>query len=152
MGELRECYDAMATLPGLGAEPFASVKLVEEFRHYWRPDNVRVVLLAESHVFTDDNDRACRLTAMSGLPCYPANYARFVYCLGYGENSLIAGQPLANNYGTTQFWDVLFSCANEISPNKSFPESFAAVRKTTDSDTRIQNKIELLKTLRERGI
>ena len=149
MDKLRECYDEMAALPGLGAEPFASVKLVEDFRRYWRPDNVRVVLLAESHVFTDDDDRACRLCEVSGLPGYPSNYARFVYCLGYGEDSLIAGQPPAQNPGTWQFWELLFSCANEVWSN----ESSAAVKKqTTYTGARIGNKIRLLKTLRERGI
>ncbi len=149
MDKLRECYDEMVAKTGLDAEPFASVKLVEAFRRYWRPDNVQVILLAESHVFTNDDDRARRLREETGLPGYPSNYARFVYCLGYGEDSLIAGRPPANNPGTWQYWELLFSCANEISCN----ESSAAVKKATTSNrTRIGNKIRLLETLRERGI
>lgn len=78
----------MAKLLGPDSEPYKSVKLVENYRQYWRPDpnNVRVILLAESHVFTTGSDRKFKITPIDGLPDYSKQYAKFVYCLAYGED------------------------------------------------------------------
>jgi hypothetical protein len=136
------------------AESYGSIKLVDEYRQYWRPDNsnkVNVILLAESHVFTTDIDRQFKLNSIDSLPDYPKQYAKFVYCLAYGEASLTEGNthPAARD-GTPQFWKILFSCVNKIESNKSFSKILKS--RTKNDDQRILNKIELLKSLQDRGI
>lgn len=135
-------------------EPYESIKLVEDYRQYWRPKNpnkVNVILLAESHVFTTDIDRQFRLTPIGRLPNYPSQYAKFVYCLAYGEDSLTVGDthPAARD-GTPQFWKIFFSCVNQIESNDSFSRILKSG--TPNDEHRIQNKIELLESLRDRGI
>lgn len=79
---------------------------------FWRPTNVRVVLLAESHVFTGAPDLERRVVRLPGAPSgIPTSFVRLVYCLGYGENDIldrrIAEPP---NAGTPQFWRIFASC------------------------------------------
>ncbi|WP_319419325.1 hypothetical protein [Pleurocapsa sp. FMAR1] len=150
MNELYACYERMVNLLGTDAEPFESVELVEQYRQFWRPDNVRVVILAESHVFTSDDDRKYRIREIDGLSGCPTQYARFVYCLAYGENSLTEGSshPCKRD-GTPQFWKIFFSCENEISSR----ESFAPILKRNNPiDQRIRNKVELLQSLQAHGV
>ena len=54
---LEETYTEINKILGNNAEPLESVHLVEAYRRYLKPDTVRVVLLAESHVFTSNEDR-----------------------------------------------------------------------------------------------
>ena len=82
MASLRECYDQLKDILGSGIEPYESVELVESYRCYWKPEKVRIILLAESHVFTSMSDMRIALPAISGLDGYPTSYAKFVYCLG----------------------------------------------------------------------
>jgi hypothetical protein len=150
MKALHRCYKKMVKLLGPDSEPYESVKLVEKYRQYWRPDTVRIILLAESHVFTTDSDRKFKITSIDGLPDYPKQYAKFVYCLAYGEDSLTKGDNHPAVDGTPQFWKILFSCANEIQSNKSFAPILKS--HTPKTSQRIQNKIELLTALRNSGI
>jgi hypothetical protein len=85
---LEETYHGINRILGNNAEPLESVGLVETYRRYLKPDTVRVVLLAESHVFTSDEDRKIAIPPIDDLPGYPRQYARFVYCLGLGERVL----------------------------------------------------------------
>jgi hypothetical protein len=54
---LKETYYEINRNLGNNAEPLESVRLVETYGRYLKPEKVRVVLLAESHVFTSDEDR-----------------------------------------------------------------------------------------------
>jgi hypothetical protein len=54
---LEETYYEINQILGNNVEPLESVRLVETYRRYFKPETVRVVLLAESHVFTSDEDR-----------------------------------------------------------------------------------------------
>jgi hypothetical protein len=149
MKDLHECYEEMAELLGADSEPYESVELVENYRQYWRPDNVRVILLAESHVFTTNSDRQFKLNPIDGLPGYPAQYAKFVYCLAYGEDSLTDGDSHPGVDGTPQFWKIFFSCVNEIESNALFA---SVLKSHTPTIQRVRNKIGLLKALRASGI
>ena len=148
---LLSCYREISNILGDRSEPWESVKLIEQYRQFWRPKKVNVVLLAESHVFTSDGDRACRLKRVNELPGYPDYYARFVYCLAYGEQTFTArdNHP-ARAHGTPQFWKILYSCINEVDSK----ESFSPILKsgTRVSSKRINNKIDLLVELKNRGI
>lgn len=68
------------------------VKQVDEYRNYWRPVKVNAILLAESHVYTSDEDFKIEMnySGFSSLnPCYPRKFVRFVYCIGYSESRLL---------------------------------------------------------------
>ena len=47
-----DCHSALAQLIGPEMEPISVIHRVEEHRAYWRPETTRLVLLAESHVYT----------------------------------------------------------------------------------------------------
>ena len=156
--KLRACYDKLSARlerEGIKAEPWESVKLVEEYRQYWRPKNVRIILLAESHVYTPDEERKFKLYPRKDLPNYPQDYARFIYCLAHGDNHLISPHPAdidppPNVAGAPQFWQLFYSCENYV--NRNDPVAPIFQDGNPDNEERIQNKINLLNSLRERGI
>jgi hypothetical protein len=112
MQKLNETYLKMKRILGEHIEPLESVHLVETYRRYLKPEKVRVVLLAESHVFTTHDDRQIVIPPIEALPGYPTRYARFVYCLGYGEKNLTNPQTHPKHDGTPPFWKIFFSCNN----------------------------------------
>lgn len=88
MHKLRATYSRIKELLGEQTEPLESVELVEAYRRFFKPETVSVVLLAESHFYAYDSERQIPTLPLPSLPGYPEQYARFVYCLGYGEKSL----------------------------------------------------------------
>jgi len=75
---------------GWKLESASVLRAVAAHREYWRPEEVRVLLLAESHVLTHDHE----LEAQVRLDAYghsdaPTEFVRLVYCLGYGERDLL---------------------------------------------------------------
>jgi len=145
---LNDAYLKVARIVGDDAEALESVQLVEAYRRFLRPEKVKIVLLAESHVFTSDQDREITIPRIPELPGYPTQYARFVYCLGCGERDLTGHALHPKRDGTPQFWKVLLSCRDSV---KS-PADFAPVLAHTPFPQRLQNKIALLTDLRDRGI
>lgn len=91
----------------------------EEHRAYWRPERVRVVLLAVSHAYTSVPELERRII-LAGMPGndLPRGFVRLVYCLGYGENELL-DRPIIEpkNSGTPQYWKLFFSCVNQVETN-----------------------------------
>ncbi len=150
MKKLRSCYEKLRPIIGKDIEPYESVELVEKYRQYWKPNRVRVLLLAESHVFTTDKDRTIKIPDIPGLRGYPKEYAKFVYCLGYGEKDLTEGNSHPKKDGTPQFWKIFYSCDHNIKGNKDFDPILLS--KTKDDKQRLKNKINLLKSLKEKGV
>lgn len=148
MQKLYEAYNKIKRILGSDTETFESVQLVETYRRFLKPEKVRVVLLAESHVYTHDDDREIIIPPILELPGYPSQYARFVYCLGYGEKSLTKSNLHPRRDGTPQFWKILFSCDNPVSSISDFEPILGR----TIHQQRLQNKIRLLKNLQEKGI
>lgn len=148
MQKLTEAYSKLKHILGEDTEPLESVQLVEAYRRFFRPVNVRVILLAESHVFTRDADRKVPILPIPALPGYPSRYARFVYCLGYGEKTLTRSLHHPKRDGTPQFWKIFFSCCNPISS----PNDFHPVLGKTPTLQRIGNKIKILEQLRAQGV
>lgn len=148
MANLLQTYNKLEEILGDEIEPFASVQLVEEYRNYLKPQTVKIVLLAESHVFTDDLDRQIAVPEIAELPKYPNAYARFVYCLAYGEKKLTKNDHHPRGDGTPQFWKILISCTRQIASN----DDFAPILKKTSYEDRLSNKIGVLKTLKDKGI
>ena len=130
------------------------VKEVEEYRQFWKPDQTKVVLLAESHVYTDEEDfaRQCNQSFIQRiLPFYPTRFVRFVYCLGYGEDSLLNGVSKGRvNTGTPQFWKIFCSC---VAVNPDNPGYYKILKTGTPSFAeRLQNKVSVLRQMKEKGI
>jgi hypothetical protein len=155
---LRDAYDASAdVLAGYGVTPdtYRVVQEVERLREYWRPKapkGLSVILLAESHVATREQDFGLQLDRRAlqrhGLEWYPTHFVRFVYCLGAGERELLPSQARPENGSKWQFWRLLWSCAHD--PSR---EDFDLTRKATpDFDERMGKKVRLLRTLQRRGV
>lgn len=152
---LFNCYQKILSIFGDHSESYESVELIEKYRQYWRPEKVNFILLAESHVFTSNTDRSFKLNDVKdddvALTGYPDSYAKLVYCLAYGEETLTKGDNHpAKADGTPQFWKILYSCINKIDSNKSFSPILKSGTKSTHQ--RIRNKIKLLLELKKQGI
>lgn len=127
---------------------------VEDYRQYWKPKKIHVILLAESHVYTSDSDFSytsdSEITEML-LNRYPTNFVRFVYCLGYGENSLLGNPQLEQrNTGTPQYWKIFSSCTAESDSDLGFHRVLKT--KTRNITERLLNKLEILYEMKNRGI
>jgi hypothetical protein len=145
--KIKELYD--------GVDSYDVVNEVNKYRNYWKPDKINVVLLAESHVFTSDEDFKIEMnySGLSALnPSYPRSFVRFVYCIGYSESTLFANRPSNPNFrnpGTWQYWKIFCACASE---SEKIDYS-AILKKTTKSlFDRVNNKIGLLNKLKDKGI
>jgi len=131
----------------LELEPFDVVKSVDNHRNFWRPERVKVLLLAESHVYTTitKHNNIMRYDGFPELIGCPSNYVKLVYCLGYGERKLV-NLP---DRGTPQFWKIFASCVNQ-----NFDSEFKKIRisDTPNFHQRLRNKISILEKLKEQGI
>lgn len=144
----REIHSRIGTATAL--EPFESAAAVDRHREYWRPEAVKVVLLAESHVHTPAAEQSCTVDLTPfGLGSTPPEFVRFVYCLGYGENSLVTGR-VERNVGTWQYWKLFATCVAHGHPNLQLDGVFK--RSESDPVRRIRNKIAVLHEMRRRGI
>jgi len=95
-------------------ESFEIALEVERHRWNWKPEKPKLVLVAESHVFTTSEEWKLRLNESkikmflrrnSTLP--PSQFVRLVYCLAYGESDLLdLRKSEISNYGTTPYWDI----------------------------------------------
>ncbi|MEN4053269.1 hypothetical protein [Sulfurimonas sp. NWX79] len=128
-------------------ESFASVELIEKYRKFWKPNDVKVILLAESHVFTSLEEMEIELV-LDTLKDYPKQYSKFVYCLAYGEKDLTKNSSHPKRDGTPQFWKIFYSCVNDIKSN----ECFRPIQSSTHFDKRIKNKIDILNRMKDLGI
>ena len=142
---LRECYEWVRRIdPDLDIDSFEVAEEVSRLRQFWKPETVRVVLLAESHAYTSQKDFVDWEATDSP---YHGKFVRFVYCLANGENTLVSS-PVSRNPGTSQFWKILYSCLHKVSTK----EDFGPLLRSTSTEKRIGKKIELLHGLRQAGI
>lgn len=130
---------------GWSLEPATVLAAVAAHRDYWKPDEVRVLLLAESHVLTHDRELAATVDlAPYGHAGAPSEFVRLVYCLGYGEKALVP--QVSPNPGSPQFWKLFAACVGDLQGER--------VLKGFESNTerRVQNKVTLLEELKARGV
>jgi hypothetical protein len=149
---LVQAHARLAALLGDDIEPVEVFERAEEHRAYWRPDDTRVVLLAESHVYTRPEELRHSLRAQLDLPArLPRGFVRLVYALGYGENELL-DLPISHprNSGTPQYWKIFQSCLRSIDSGADF--GTVQVLRTPSSVLRLRNKLLVLDELRRRGI
>jgi hypothetical protein len=144
---LRKTYDDIRPLLNT-PEPFPVVETVELHRQYWRPPTTKLVLLAESHVRTTEDELQREVRVISG-GCFgaPSAYVRLVYCLGYGENHLLES-PITPNSGTVQFWKIFYSCLHPITS----ANDFSLLKKQTEPAARVKTKIDILTGLQAKGV
>ncbi|MGF1482056.1 MAG: hypothetical protein ACFB4I_21680 [Cyanophyceae cyanobacterium] len=132
---------------GLAAEPPGVALAVEKHRWAWRPPTVKVVLLAESHIYTSVSDFAL-IVLKEALPTEaqqtPAEFVRIIYCLGYGEPQLLSGKTDAKNAGTRQFWDLFARLARLGKPPRR--------SQGASLEQRLRWKVNTLTRLQRQGI
>lgn len=139
---LKETYDEIASLDlNFEIEPYEVVKSVHQYRMYWKPEKINVVLLAESHVFTDELAFSHRHN-FNALANYPQEYVRFVYCLSYGDSQSLTQNYLSRNSGTPQFWQLF---------NQSIGGNYR-VTNNSNADDKRHEKISLLFDMVRRGV
>lgn len=146
---LLTCYQELSEVVSMHPESLAAAQCVEQHRFDWRPEAVHTLLLAESHLLTPD----CELKAMRGNPpvtgrSLNSTFARFVYCLGYGEGEF-AGPLLPSTAGTPQFWKLFASCVG--SPAAS---TFAPLLKSRNPSfaSRLRVKVSVLEQMLMLGV
>ncbi len=132
------------------------VKQVEEYRQFWKPEKINVILLAESHVYTDKQDYEIKLKRSilhkidkSILQNYPLQFVRFVYCLASGENELLTRKP-EKNVRPSQFWKIFSSCVAESEDDLGFNKVLK--KGTRDLLRRLRNKVDFLLKMKEKGV
>ncbi len=136
---IREFTPPREIAAGWSPESFETALAIEKHRWFWRPNRVKFVLLAESHVFTDADDMMCKIKRdqlpLSAQTC-PDQFVRLVYCLGYGSNEILDRPPRQTNAGTDDYWELFGKCAGTWTvPNFSLPW-----------------KVQTLEALRDKGI
>jgi hypothetical protein len=149
---LAECHERLANILGPMSEPLSVLERAELHRAFWRPSRARVILLAESHVYTSVEELNHEIQIAYCPPNgFPNGFVRLVYCLGYGENGILS-RPISTprNTGTPQYWKVFYSCLHPITQNSDFGEIQRS--RTPETAKRLCNKIQLLKDLRTSGI
>jgi hypothetical protein len=153
---LQTAYEFIAKqFPHAMLESFEVVRQVEEYRQFWKPKEVKVVLLGESHVYTESRDYQTKLKRSiidNLIRDYPTNFVRFVYCLGYGENEILE-RALEDNSGTPQYWKIFSSCIALSAENKR-ALGFERILKTQTPNLtrRLRNKINVLRQMQEKGV
>lgn len=157
--DLEECIErAYETIQqniarGMRVDSLEVVKQVEEYRQFWKPEETNVVLLAESHVYTNQEDfevKLDRFVLHRLLPDYPTRFVRFVYCLGYGEKELLTRRIGRRNYGTPQYWKIFSSSVAESENNLGFNEVLKT--RTQSFIRRLHNKVDVLRKMRQKGV
>lgn len=139
---------------GMLIDSLEVVKQVEEYRQFWKPKELNVALLAESHVYTDEKDfemECDRFTLHGIIPNYPLRFVRFVYCLGYGEDKLLTRKRAdMKNTGTPQYWKIFSSCVAENEDELGFHRILKT--KTPSFIKRLHNKVSVLQKMKDKGI
>lgn len=155
---LRQAYEKIKSYSLEKSIEIDSLKVVQEverLRNYWKPENPNVILLAESHVLTSDDDFNIKINYNdfnNFIPSYPDNFVRFVYCIGYSESNLFINKPTDpsfRNPGTRQFWKIFCACASN---NDKIVYDFILKGRIKNLEERVRNKIRILIKMKEKGI
>jgi hypothetical protein len=127
------------------------LQAVRDWRNYWRPETINVLLIAESHVHEMDGDHQAKVVSLEkyGLQDHPEVFCRLIHCLGYGEQDLLTSEVTSNGGGTWQFWDIFgaIACGDIDHPDSKQPR-----KGESDLAERLRWKVNTLEVLRRRGI
>jgi len=135
----------------LKSESDAYLQAVRDWRNYWRPEKINVLLIAESHVHEMDGDDQTEVVSLEeyGLQGHPEVFCRLIHCLGYGEQDLLTSEVTSNGGGTWQFWDIFgaIACCDIDHPDSKQPR-----KGKSDLAERVRWKVKTLEALKNRGI
>jgi len=148
---IEKTYESIVKqVPHAPIDSLEVVKQVEEYRQFWKPKETKIVLLAESHVYTDKQDYEIKFKRFVNeiIPNYPQHFVRFVYCLGYGENEIL--ERKIKNIGTPQYWKIFNSCVAENEHDLGFHKILKT--QTPFLFQRLRNKVNILRKMQEKGI
>lgn len=116
--------------------------MVEAHRWAWKPKQLRLLLIAESHVYTRMEELAFDYGDVRHFPSdldVPSRYVRLIYCLGYGE------KLLAPDFsgGTPQFWMMISGnlCGTQPKHRRGAPRN-----------ERLHEKLRTLRFMADRGV
>lgn len=105
--DVERTHAKLAALLGIHrAECVEAAAVVEHLRQLWRPRQPKIILLAESHVWTSLDEAQSIVRQPDGVE---TGFARFVYCLGAGEPNLVSPAVHPNQPGF-QYWKLLHDC------------------------------------------
>ncbi|MFA5810098.1 MAG: hypothetical protein WC935_07175 [Thermoleophilia bacterium] len=144
--ELRHSFSA-----GIEMEPIESIVAAQGHRDFWRPAHVRLILLAESHIFTAGKEAERVVRTNPAIPAdVPTGFARLVYCLGYGENELL-DEPIAapRNGACPEFWKIFNACTAAGADPAS---DGRVLRSRTRQTARLRAKVGILRELQATGV
>jgi len=128
------------------AESAAYLASVTAWRNAWRPERVRVLLVAESHVAELRGDIEVSVAPPAWAQRHlPTSFCRLIYCLGYGESEICSPAPAKNSTGTLGFWDIFGAIAGGLQPMQ--PR-----RGASTPEHRLQWKLDVLSWLRRNGV
>jgi len=157
-------------LPDGDCDSYEVVKIARAYYDYWRPrkGNIRAILLAESHSFTETKRALSTGLSPQLLPHYlgPRNFIQLVYCLAYGENDALHNADVAGgpNAGTSQFWTLFAACSrgtdyipsqvaqNLLATSKNPFALDVLKRGGLNVEDRLSAKLAILNDLKARGI
>jgi len=129
-----------------GSETAQVMAAVAAHRAYWRPSEVRLLVLSESHVMTREAELEAQVPLeVFGHPGAPRSFVRMLYCLGYGERDLVQGRAYPN-WGSPQFWKLLAAAIDSTLVPR------VVERTELDFLKRLATKLEVLQALKARGV
>jgi len=152
----RLCFAHAALKRFLPQGDCVSVQVAKKYYDYFKPDNVKVILLAESYAYTDDENvsKIGPIIGYEKVPlCQykgPREFVALVYCLAYGEEGImekrsseetIAMSEPFKCQGTPQFWKLFAECAGG-KQDKDGTYGGNILKPKTPVDNRIQNKLD----------
>ena len=173
---LRASYKIMESfLPKGDCEDFDVMKIAESYYSHWRPKQVKVILLAESHVFTE-RQRALEGPGLDPLLMKqiryngPTKHISLIYSLTYGENDAFDTKRSMDEYekkrnmGTPHFWSILAACSRGTNKTFEFVSKNCSKKLKTkfsadlmkqgglSCEERLTAKLKILNDLKTRGI
>jgi hypothetical protein len=146
---LLETYNKLSVKFSRRFDSYTVVKTVIKHRNFWKPEKVKTMLLAESHVYTTDDEVAVKLRYPEDeeFRDLPDEFVKLVYCLGYGES--ILAPAVIDNHDTWQYWKLFAACGSD-NPCPSYGNILK--KGTPYNHQRYLNKIRLLRTLQAKGV
>ncbi len=115
---------------------------VERLRLDWQPEQVRVVMLAEFHVWTSSEEMRSRVR----LDDIDTPFTRFLDRLGYGEPELV--KPEVPNSDTIQYWKLFHDAVY----GPDVLHEYLTRSGARNTQRRARNKLDLLEKVKTAGI